>query len=164
MFDDKESLIKYFLQLKNGTYLMDAFSKSLPANRGSSGYSRLEEINYASLDNLFDKENDLLLFFYNSSTCSEQCQKVKKTIDQTLIELKRNNIEHVFGAFFETNHNSMIGLGLEKEAGPVIRFYRQKEIEDFSQLDINNAEELENVLTFVMDMSSVHIDIDHIDL
>ena len=157
--NDKDSIRDYFFALKNDAYLMDSISKKLSQN----SFTNIEEINYAALDELFDMDRDFLIFFY-PSTCGQLCDQVKETLDSSSSLLSQNNVNHVHVSFFETDQNSTYGLSLDNSNTPIIRFYRAHDLNDYAEMSPEDAIDAESVLSFVIDMSSKHIDVDNFDL
>lgn len=156
---NSEAIKDYFMALKNDAYLMDSISKELPPNQ----YSNLAEINFAALDELFEQKKDFMIFFY-PSTCGQFCEKVKATLDESAGHLATNGINHVEISFFETDQNSIFGLSLDDPNTPAIRFYRAHDLNDYAEMSPEDATDAESVLSFVIDMSSQHIDVDNFDL
>ena len=157
--DDLKStnaLRDYFFALKNNEYLMDAISEKIvqdPKMKFS------QKLNFLSLDEMFNKEQDLLLFFYNSENCGENCEEVILNMEKALEFLSENGIIHVYAGYFDMSKNSIFGLDLKIEES-VMRYYKKNDMEEYSEVRMGSVNSLEKVLSFVIDMSSVHINVD----
>lgn len=156
---DEQGLTEYFRALKSGEYFMDSISQKITGDK----YKEVRMMNYASFADTFDVDQDKIILFYNSKTCKNFGELIKN-VDSALGYLKQSGVNHVFGGYFDTSENSSFGLYLDKK-GDFFRYYKKgfHDMEDFGEVDTDSVQTIEDVLSFVMDMSSVHIDIDYED-
>lgn len=156
LISNTESLQKYFSEMKKGNYLIDSISQKL----GKEKYKHVKMLNYASFGKIFDLDKDKILLFYNSEKC-KKCNDLIKNMDKTLRFLSKNGFRQIFGGYFDITKNSIFGLELEGKEDS-LRFYKRgfKDMDDYSEVGIENVFSFEDILSFVMDMSSEHINVD----